>query len=197
MRLNTAWYHSSRKARVGLSHIVNGPLTRYAKLRVAHAPGMPGTFSPPPLFSDPDKHHGTCLTHVPWCMPGSLSSGFLWSRRRGKRSWHSRRMRNPQFCVSDKRSMAADMRMSTRSMVVYLVLIEYSGLSATWLITLPNCDVNLLTTDLFEVIPNTYHPIGINAIFCSVLYDFKRLLTFTINQSVWPFKSESSSIISI
>ena len=24
----------------------NGPLTRYAKLQVAHAPGMPGTFSP-------------------------------------------------------------------------------------------------------------------------------------------------------
>ena len=28
----------------------NGPLTRYVKLRVAHAPGMPGTFSPPPDF---------------------------------------------------------------------------------------------------------------------------------------------------
>ena len=26
----------------------NGPLTRYAKLRVAHVPGMLGTFSPPP-----------------------------------------------------------------------------------------------------------------------------------------------------
>ena len=25
---------------------VNGPLTRYVKLQVAHAPGMPGTFSP-------------------------------------------------------------------------------------------------------------------------------------------------------
>ena len=24
----------------------NGPLTRYVKLQVAHAPGMPGTFSP-------------------------------------------------------------------------------------------------------------------------------------------------------
>ena len=24
----------------------DGPLTRYIKLRVAHAPGMPGTFSP-------------------------------------------------------------------------------------------------------------------------------------------------------
>ena len=32
----------------------NGPLTRYEKLRVAHAPGMPGTFSPPQRVSDPD-----------------------------------------------------------------------------------------------------------------------------------------------
>ena len=26
-----------------------------------------------PLVSDPDMHHGTCVTHVPWCMPGSLN----------------------------------------------------------------------------------------------------------------------------
>ena len=45
---------------------------------------MPGTFSPSPRVSNPDKHHGTCVTHVPWCMPGSLTSRFLWSRRRGK-----------------------------------------------------------------------------------------------------------------
>ena len=66
---------------------------------------MQGTFSPPPRNSNPDMHHGTCVTHVPWCMPGSLTSGFLWSRWRGKRSRHSRRMRNPQFCVSGKRPM--------------------------------------------------------------------------------------------
>ena len=28
-----------------------------------------------PLLSDPDKHHGTCVTHVPWCMSGSLTHG--------------------------------------------------------------------------------------------------------------------------
>ena len=39
-----------------------------------------------PRVSSPDMHHGTCVTHVPWCMPGSLTSGFLWSRWRGKRS---------------------------------------------------------------------------------------------------------------
>ena len=84
----------------------HGPLARYVKLRVAHAPGMPVTFSPPPRVSDPDIHHGTCVTHVPWCMPGSLTSGFFWSRRRGNRSRHSQRMRNPQFYVSGKRPMA-------------------------------------------------------------------------------------------
>ena len=50
-------------------------------------------------------HHDPCMTHGPWCMPGSLTSGFLWSRWREKRSRHSRRMRNPQLCVSGKRSM--------------------------------------------------------------------------------------------
>ena len=81
----------------------HGPLTRNVNLRVAHAPGLPGTFSPPPLVSDPGMHHGTCATHVPWCMPGSLTSGFLWNRWRGKRSRHSRRMRNPWFYISGKR----------------------------------------------------------------------------------------------
>ena len=50
-----------------------------------------------------DMHHGTCVTHVPWCMPGLLTRAFLWSRWRGKCSRHARRMRNPQFCVSSKR----------------------------------------------------------------------------------------------
>ena len=36
-------------------------------------------FSPPPRVSDHDMHQGTCVTHVSWCMPGSLTSGFLWS----------------------------------------------------------------------------------------------------------------------
>ena len=37
-------------------------------------------FPPPPiskklLYSDPGMHHGTCVTHVPWCMSGSLTFG--------------------------------------------------------------------------------------------------------------------------
>ena len=81
----------------------HGPLARYIRLRVAHAPGMPGTFSQPSRFSDPDMHHGTCVTHVPWCISGSLISGLPWSRWQEKRSRHSLRMHNPQFYVSGKR----------------------------------------------------------------------------------------------
>ena len=44
--------------------------------------GNAGNVFPAPRVSDPDTHHGTCVTHVPWCMTGSLTSGFLWSRWR-------------------------------------------------------------------------------------------------------------------
>ena len=84
---------------------VNVPVTRYVKLRVAHAPGIPGTFFLPiTRVNDPDMHRGTCLTHVPWCMSGSLTSDFFW-KWRGKRSHHFRCMRNPQFYISGKRPM--------------------------------------------------------------------------------------------
>ena len=53
-----------------------------------------------PLVSNPGMHHGTCVTHVPWCMSGALACGG-----RGKRSRHSRRKHNPQFYVSGKRPM--------------------------------------------------------------------------------------------
>ena len=75
-----------------------GLLTRFAKLPVRYAPGMPGTFSPPPRFSDP-------VSHVPRCMPGSLTSDFLWCRWLWKRSRYSWRICNQHFCVSGKRPM--------------------------------------------------------------------------------------------
>ena len=71
------------------------PLTRYA-----------GNVLPAIAGSDPDMHHGTCVTHVPWCMLESLMSGFLWSWWRGKRSRHSWPMHNLQIYVSSKRPMA-------------------------------------------------------------------------------------------
>ena len=32
-------------------------------------------FQRKPQVSDPGMHHGTCVTHVPWCMSGSLTCG--------------------------------------------------------------------------------------------------------------------------
>ena len=83
--LTTGQWHGKRfhGRRSSWQFLCDGPLTRYVKLRVAHAPGMPGTFSLPSHVSDPDMHHGACVTHVPWCMSGSLTSGFLWSQWRG------------------------------------------------------------------------------------------------------------------
>ena len=52
------------------------PFARYVKLRVTHAPGILEQFLPPLRVSDPDMHHDTCVSHVPWCMSGSLTSGF-------------------------------------------------------------------------------------------------------------------------
>ena len=48
--------------------------------KVSHAPGMPGTFSHhqlqrKPLVNDHGIYHGTCVTHVPWCMSGLLNRG--------------------------------------------------------------------------------------------------------------------------
>ena len=42
--------------------------------------GMPGTFPPSttskePPVSDPGMYHDTCVTHVPWCISGSLTRG--------------------------------------------------------------------------------------------------------------------------
>ena len=52
------------------------------------------------LVSNPRMHYGACVTHVPWCMSGSLTRDG-----RKKRSRHSRCMHNPPFFVSGKRPM--------------------------------------------------------------------------------------------
>ena len=60
-----------------------------------------------PLVSNPG------VTHVPWCLSGSLTCGG-----QEKRSQHSRCMRNPQFYVSGKRPMG---RQGLTRCVYYLV----------------------------------------------------------------------------
>ena len=54
------------------------PLTRYVNLWVAHAPGISShrlQMFKGLLVSDPGIHHCTHVTHVPWCMLGSLARG--------------------------------------------------------------------------------------------------------------------------
>ena len=48
-------------------HLWHGPLTRYVKLRIAHAPGMPGTFSPTADFK------GNCWLATPACITARAS----------------------------------------------------------------------------------------------------------------------------
>ena len=72
--------------RIGNSELGrHGPLTRYVKLQVAHAPGMPGTSPPPP--PPPISHDARAVMHV----------GIAYLRWRGKRSRHSRRMHTRNF----------------------------------------------------------------------------------------------------
>ena len=83
----------------------HGRLIRYANLRVAHAPGMPGTFSSPPTSKETaslrSRHASRRVRHARAVMHVGIANP-RWQR---KRSRHSRRMHNPQFYVSGKRPM--------------------------------------------------------------------------------------------
>ena len=80
----------------------------------------------PHQLSDPVMHHGTCVMHVPWYMSGSLTSGFLWSRWRGKRSRHFRCMHNPHFYVSGKRPMTVAL-LRPPSLIINLLPSKYNN----------------------------------------------------------------------
>ena len=77
-----------------------------------------------------------CRERVPWCMQGSLTSDFLWSRWRGRHSRHSRRMHNPQIYVSGKRSiryiiltaMTANTNTKSYQLVIATVILKYGPL---------------------------------------------------------------------
>ena len=58
-------------------------------------------FQRKPIVSDPGMHHGTCVTHVPWCMSGSLTCGD------GETFPAFPAHAHPQFYVSGKRPMAS------------------------------------------------------------------------------------------
>ena len=72
-------------------------------MRVVHAPGMPGMFSPPPTSNETanwrSRHASRRVRHARAVMDAGIAN----PRWRGKRSQHSRRKRNQQFYVSSKR----------------------------------------------------------------------------------------------
>ena len=91
---------------------VNEPLARYVKLRVAHAPGIPRTFSPPPISKESarqrSRHASRYVRHARAVMHAGVANPW-W---RGKHSRHTRRMRNPQFHVFGKRPMVRSIRLT-------------------------------------------------------------------------------------
>ena len=121
-----------------------------SKIVGVHAPGMPGTFSPPSRVSDSDMHLGTCVTHVPWCMPGSLTSGFLWIRRRGETFPTFPVHAHPQFYLSGKRPIASyaplnhysDVIMSAMASHIIGVSIVYPIVSICFHLMASSCDNN-------------------------------------------------------
>ena len=75
--------------------VIHGPLTRYVKLQVTHAPGMRGTFSPPPTSKEPASLRSRHASRHVRNARAVMHFGIANPRWRGKRSRHSRRMRNP------------------------------------------------------------------------------------------------------
>ena len=60
--------------------LINGPRTRYVTCRLHMRRECWERFARhrlqrKPVVSDPGMHHGTCVTHVPWCRSGSLTRG--------------------------------------------------------------------------------------------------------------------------
>ena len=104
VRVNRAVVYTNASRKYEVTVLIAMPWA-YCQIRNITGCACAARFSPPSRFSDPDMHQGTCVTHVPWCMPGSLTSGFLWNLWRGKRSRYSRCMHNPLFYVSGKRAL--------------------------------------------------------------------------------------------
>ena len=74
-------------------------------MRVAHASGMPGTFSPPPTSKESASHRSQHASRYVRDARTVIHAGIAYPRCRGKRSLHSRRMCNRQFYVSGKGPM--------------------------------------------------------------------------------------------
>ena len=105
MKLHNGWVMSNNsplpETRLTQIHVAiwrhYGPLTRYKKLQVAHAPGMPGTFSPPPISKETTSQRSRHASRHVRQARAVMHVGIAYLRWRGKRSRHSRRMRTRNF----------------------------------------------------------------------------------------------------
>ena len=86
----------------------HGPLTRYAKLQVAHAPGMPGTF-PPAADFEGNRYLAipACITARAWRTCRDACRDRL-PAVTGKTFPAFPAHAHPQFCVSGKRPIEAE-----------------------------------------------------------------------------------------
>ena len=98
--------------RNALSH---GPHDRCVKLRVAHAPGMPGTFSPPSTSKETASERSRRASRHVRHARAVMHVGIANARWREKRSRHSQRMRNLQFCVSGKRHIVWELAETSKT----------------------------------------------------------------------------------
>ena len=74
---------------------LHGPPIRYVKLRVAHAPGMPGRFSPPPTSEETAGQRSKRVSGHVCQARARMHAGIANPRWPWKRSRHSRRLCNP------------------------------------------------------------------------------------------------------
>ena len=81
------------------------PVRRNVKLWVAHVPGIPVTFPPPSTSKETASSRSRHASRHVRDARAVMHVGIANLRWRGKRSRHSRRMRNLQCYLSDRRSM--------------------------------------------------------------------------------------------
>ena len=72
------FHQANVRRRYKVTPSLNGPLVSYVKCRLRMRRECRERFpryrlQMKSLVSDPGMHHGTCVTHVPWCMSGSLT----------------------------------------------------------------------------------------------------------------------------
>ena len=83
---------------------MNGPLTRYVKMWVAHVPGMSGTFSPPPTSKETASSRSRHASRHVRDARAVIHVGIAYPRWQGKRSRQSRRMRTRNFTYLARRA---------------------------------------------------------------------------------------------